>query len=564
MRFSSATDGMVTGVRFFQGPKNRGTHIGRLWSSSGKKLAEVTFAPTSSVGWKEANFASPVPIKAGVSYTISYLAPHGGYSEDDGYFSRARNVGDLAVPAHGGVYRYPGGFPTAVWRDANYFVDVLFRPGGTSSSPSGTPASTSTSTPSQTAAPSETSPPSGTPAPSSGGSKNALDLPRIPWEGGPAYWAQFPKAAAAGWTDPSFFPVAIAVDSVSSDDEVQYDKSVGINTYAGGWEGTPYSLYGDNDVFWIGDAINSSFNDSSKNWVGDFLEDEVDGWSSSPTQGLQTLAKDYAARGNDGRFKWSNFSQMVIGGFLSGTDAQAYVNKYNDVVSMDQYYYSNGSCNAIPDQIEAYIVPIKIANCATSSSYGRSVDAMRIRDAADGKLQPIWNYIEDFNGGPGASAPAVYIQPAQLEGAVMNSIIHEARGIAYFNLSLSGDCRSGNVVRDAQLGDSCFQPQVAAMKHIDGFVRSLASVINTQSYQWNFGSGLDTMLKASDGYAYVFAMIDGNSTPGDRTFTLPAGITGTSAQVVGENRAISISGGKFADNFARESSYHVYKIALGR
>src|SRR4029450_6060368 len=36
-----------------------------------------------------------------------------------------------------------------------------------------------------------------------------LNLPRIPWEGGPAYWAQFPQAAASGWTDPNFFPISV-------------------------------------------------------------------------------------------------------------------------------------------------------------------------------------------------------------------------------------------------------------------------------------------------------------------------------------------------------------------
>ena len=93
-------------------------------------------------------------------------------------------------------------------------------------------------------------------------------------------------------------------------------------------------------------------------------------------------------------------------------------------------------------------------------------------------------------------------------------------------------------------------------------MHQLAPVINTQSYKYSFGAGLDTMLKTYNGSAYVFSMVDGASTPGSRTFTLPGGITGSQVEVVGENRTIQISGGKFTDGFASESSYHVYRISL--
>lgn len=56
-------------------------------------------------------------------------------------------------------------------------------------------------------------------------------LARIPWEGGPDYWktsngAQFAKADAAGWDDPSFFP--FAVFSSKPTQAVQL-ASIGIN-----------------------------------------------------------------------------------------------------------------------------------------------------------------------------------------------------------------------------------------------------------------------------------------------------------------------------------------------
>jgi hypothetical protein len=70
------------------------------------------------------------------------------------------------------------------------------------------------------------------------------------------------------------------------------------------------------------------------------------------------------------------------------------------------------------------------------------------------------------------------------------------------------------------------------------------------------------MLKTWNGSAYVFAMIDGSSTPGSRTFTLPAGVSGTTVEVVGENRTLPVTGKSFTDSFANEFSYHVYRVTL--
>src|SRR5262245_5779499 len=39
--------------------------------------------------------------------------------------------------------------------------------------------------------------------------QDRLNLPKIPWEGGSAYYAQFPKAAAQGWASPNFFLIGI-------------------------------------------------------------------------------------------------------------------------------------------------------------------------------------------------------------------------------------------------------------------------------------------------------------------------------------------------------------------
>jgi hypothetical protein len=566
LRFSSSQDGTISGVRFFKGPQNTGKHTATLWSSTGQSLATTTFTGESSSGWQTAMFSEPVAITEGAGYVASYLAPNGQYSADVGGFDTSLTSGELTIPRGGGVYVYgDGGFPRQNYQNSNYYVDVVFTP---DSMPSPTPTPTASATASETPSPTPTATSTATPTPTvspsppSGGGSSTLSLPQIPWEGGSDYWKKFSKPTAAGWTDPSFFPIVSTFNGISSSSEIDYDKSLGFNSYLGMWEGTPYSLFRDNGVFWIGDKLNSSFTDSSTNWVGDDLGDEVDG-RFSVAAGQAYLQSQVDQYGNDGRFKYTNFTQIVMSTDIKAADAEKYVNAYADAVSLDMYWYTIPFCDLTPYR-DVYITPIKQSNCRTASSYGRIVDSLRIRDAADGKLQPLWQVVELVNGGPGGGPFYGNVTGGQVKGAVMNSIIHEARGILYFNQSMSGTCASGNLIRSTQLQSNfCAASQVAAAKQVNLQIKALAPVLNSQSYKYTFGTGLDTMLKAKDGYAYVFAMVDGSSAPGQRTLTLPPEVAGTSVEVMYENRTIQAgSDGAFTDQFPAEYSYHIYKVEL--
>ena len=55
LKFYSDVAGSVTGIRFYKGSRNTGTHVGTLWSSSGAKLASVTFSGETSSGWQQAS-----------------------------------------------------------------------------------------------------------------------------------------------------------------------------------------------------------------------------------------------------------------------------------------------------------------------------------------------------------------------------------------------------------------------------------------------------------------------------------------------------------------------------
>jgi hypothetical protein len=134
VKFTSDVNGYISGVRFYKGSGNTGTHIGNLWSSSGQLLATVTFTGETATGWQQATFANPVAIQANTTYVVSYYAPLGHYATDPGYFT---STGADSVPLHAlsttagggdGVFVYSGHstFPNQTYNSANYWVDVLY------------------------------------------------------------------------------------------------------------------------------------------------------------------------------------------------------------------------------------------------------------------------------------------------------------------------------------------------------------------------------------------------------------------------------------------------------
>ena len=134
VRFKSDIDGYISGIRFYKGAANTGTHVGSLWTSSGVRLASATFTAETATGWQQVNFAAPVAVTANTVYVASYFAPNGNYAGDGGYFASA---GVDNAPIHllrdgvggnNGLYNYgaTSTFPTASYNATNYWVDVAF------------------------------------------------------------------------------------------------------------------------------------------------------------------------------------------------------------------------------------------------------------------------------------------------------------------------------------------------------------------------------------------------------------------------------------------------------
>jgi hypothetical protein len=132
VRFRSDTNGTVTGVRFYKGAGNTGTHTGKLWTNSGTLLATATFSNETASGWQQVMFNTPVAITANTTYVVSYHTNTGQYAVNDAYFATS---GVDNPPLHAlatgvgtnGVYRYgASAFPNQTYQAANYWVDLVF------------------------------------------------------------------------------------------------------------------------------------------------------------------------------------------------------------------------------------------------------------------------------------------------------------------------------------------------------------------------------------------------------------------------------------------------------
>ena len=162
VKFRTSTDGVISGLRFYKGASNTGTHVGHLWTDNGTLLGSATFFNETPTGWQTVAFTPPIPVTANTVYVASYHTDTGNYALSRPFFSTGLSNSPLYAFANGevsvgnGVYSYgPSAFPNQTWDSSNYWVDVVFNP-ITPFTPSPTPQGTTSPTSTPTAAPSST------------------------------------------------------------------------------------------------------------------------------------------------------------------------------------------------------------------------------------------------------------------------------------------------------------------------------------------------------------------------------------------------------------------------
>ena len=134
LRFRSDVAGNVTGIRFYKGAGNTGTHIGLLYDNAGTLLAQATFSGETASGWQQVTFPG-VAISPNTTYVAAFFSST-GYALNN-YFFGSNGVDNPPLHALQSGVDGPNGassygsvptFPSSGFTAANYWVDVVFTP----------------------------------------------------------------------------------------------------------------------------------------------------------------------------------------------------------------------------------------------------------------------------------------------------------------------------------------------------------------------------------------------------------------------------------------------------
>jgi len=128
MKFQSNKAGQITAIRYWKASSETGTHVGRIWSSTGSLLTSVTFSNETASGWQRQALSTPLNIQANTIYVVSVNVNRYYPLTQNGLTSSVVN-GDLSSVADGnnGIYNTsPGSFPSNSWQNTNYYRDIVF------------------------------------------------------------------------------------------------------------------------------------------------------------------------------------------------------------------------------------------------------------------------------------------------------------------------------------------------------------------------------------------------------------------------------------------------------
>jgi hypothetical protein len=216
---------------------------------------------------------------------------------------------------------------------------------------------------------------------------------------------------------------------------------------------------------------------------------------------VQSLHATFASY-DDGRFTSLNVGKGLLG--LTFWQPLADVHQMlqiMDVNSADMYAYS-AVTNSFNEYISSPFWPGSDdpADAQRAATYGWTADLLRSHQDPE-NLKPYGVVVETGDslsaqfGGTGRA-----ITLPEITGAAWSAIRHQARYVLFFQHNSDGVSPFYSVTDQTS---TAVRGQVTATTTE---VHDLAEVIDGPTYTWDFGtSDVDTLLKAFDGFAYIFA-----------------------------------------------------------
>jgi hypothetical protein len=149
------------------------------------------------------------------------------------------------------------------------------------------------------------------------------------------------------------------------------------------------------------------------------------------------------------------------------------------------------------------------------------------------------------------------VSPDELRAEVWMSLIHGSRGIVYFAHQFRPNFIEAGLLADEEIRN--------AVRRVNAEVQGFARLLNSPSVldrvacaSSNAETPIDIMAKEDGEAIYVFAVAM-RGEPVTGTFTVSGLESVVRAEVLGEDRAVEIRDGRFADDFA-PYGVHLYRI----
>ena len=354
----------------------------------------------------------------------------------------------------------------------------------------------------------------------------------------------------------NFFPIGVWLQVVGNADAY---KAIGINTFVAQWDPITedtYQQFKSKGLKLVVQQSSVALPHKSEGtilaWMTEWDEPDNAQWNETTKTYDPCISTSTVLNACDS-IKAVDSTLPLYLGLGQGVADIDYIGRGACKANTSMYMVSNNGYCAGPDICAFDIYPVNNDNDTHDQLWyvPQGVDNLRNWD----NNKPTWADIETTNI---SNTPDGQPTPEQMKSEIWMAIVHGAKGITYFcHIFAPSFIEAGTLT----LPNIC-----TALTQVNGQITSLASVINsatTSGYaSVNSSNGsvpIDIMTKDYGGYKYIFAaaMRLGTTTG---TFTVTSG---SNAEVIGESRNITISGGRFTDTFNDSNGgygYHLYKI----
>ena len=369
----------------------------------------------------------------------------------------------------------------------------------------------------------------------------------LPWEGGPAYWAQWPHGPSS---DPTTFPIAVWLQSPSN---ARAYRALGVNLFIGLYQGPT-----EDDLARLADAGVPAWCSQDVAWAQHLGDPTITAW----TQDDEPDNAQPDGMGGYGPCISPTVIQQRYATFKAADPTRPVYLNVGQGAAWTDWYGRGSACAGHAGDYAQYAEGADVMsfdiypqNSTDAPVHGNlwyvALGVDHLRDAVDAG-KPVFTWLESTGIDGPSGAPA----PKQVRAEVWMALIHGARGYGFF-------CHvfSPSFVEAGLLADPAMRAAVATLNQQ---VLSLAPALNTQSIanaatvsSSDAGVPVDLMVKRSGGSLYLFAVsMRAGST--QATFTVQRA-PGSQVEVLGESRSLSLAGGQFTDTFT-DYEVHLYRL----